>query len=401
MRERLTAAFVLVTLLVVFGGAFARSYAVTGAIRERESDLVTSQARSIGQVIAREIAAGDTVDEVGLRDFVVPGMQLVYERRDEPTIVLAGRDFDSATDADGVSATVFTGDGALTVTRASSKPLNTFWGSDLGSMLGLLSLLVIVAGTIGYLVARGLSRPFRQLAVAAGALGRGRFDLELPATRIPEARKIARALESSAAQLRDRLEREREFGLLASHVLRTPLTSLRLNLEELVGDPDLTEDTREMALRCLTTVGRIGEVAGELVEVSGRGVLVEGAAVPLHDLAKQVAQRWADTLEDSHRVLTAAVEGDIDLLFTPGPVEQVLDLVLLDVMRRQRGAVRLVFEGSPSFMTVDISCDDGTGRMAAPSEPDKEHTGAVLTALGARIEMPSDGSVLRVFLPRR
>ena len=401
MRERLTAAFVLVTLLVVLGGAFARSYAVSGAVRERESDLVTSQARSIGQVIARDLAAGETVDEAGLREFVVPGMRLVYERRDQPAIGLIGRDFDADKDVDGVSATVLTSDGALTITRASSKPLNTYWGSDLGSTLGLLALLVIVAGTIGYLVARGLSRPFRQLAVAAGALGRGRFDLELPATRIPEAREIARALESSAAQLRDRLEREREFGLLASHVLRTPLTALRLNLEELVGDSDLTEDTRETALRCLTTVGRIGEVAGELVEVSGRGVLVEGAAVPLHDLAQHVAQRWAHALEDNHRLLTAAVEGDIDLLFTPGPVEQVLDLVLLDVVRRQRGAVRLVFEGSPSFMTVDISCDEGTGRMTAPAEPDKEHTGAVLTALGARVEMPSGGSVLRVLLPRR
>lgn len=403
MRERLTAAFVVVTLMVVVGGAFARSYAVLGAVRERESesDLVTSQARSIGQVVARELAAGDTVDAESLSQFLVPGMQLVYERRGQEALVLVGPDFDAITDTGGVSATVFTGNGALTVTRAPGEPLNTLWGSSLGSTLGLLILLIIVAGITGYLVARGLSRPFRQLALAAAALGRGRFDLDLPTTRVPEARAIAQALESSAAQLRDRLEREREFGLMASHVLRTPLTSLRLNLEVLVGDPSLNAEARETALSCLTKVGKIGEVAGELVEISGRGVLVADAAIPLRDLATQVAQRWSETLDDKGRVLTAAVEGDIDLLFTPGPVEQVLDLVLLEVVARNRGAVRVVFEGSPSFLTVDISCDEGAGRMAAPAEPVEEHTGVVLAALGGRMEVLADGSVLRVLLPRR
>lgn len=401
MRERLTAAFVVVTLMVVVGGAFARSYAVLGAVRERESDLVTSQARSIGQVVARELAAGDTVDAESLSQFLVPGMQLVYERRGQEALVLVGPDFDAITDTGGVSATVFTGDGALTVTRAPGEPLNTLWGSSLGSTLGLLILLIIVAGITGYLVARGLSRPFRQLALAAAALGRGRFDLDLPTTRVPEARAIAQALESSAAQLRDRLEREREFGLMASHVLRTPLTSLRLNLEVLVGDPSLNAEARETALSCLTKVGKIGEVAGELVEISGRGVLVADAAIPLRDLATQVAQRWSETLDDKGRVLTAAVEGDIDLMFTPGPVEQVLDLVLLEVVARNRGAVRVVFEGSPSFLTVDISCDEGAGRMMAPAEPVEERTGVVLAALGGRMEVPADGSVLRVLLPRR
>lgn len=401
MRERLTAAFVVVTLMVVIGGAFARSYAVLGAVRERESDLVTSQARSIGQVVAQEVAAGDTIDEESLSRFLVPGMRLAYERRGQAALVLIGPDFDAGTDTGGVSATVFTGNGALTVTRAQGAPLKTLWGSNLGSTLGLLMLLVIVAGITGYLVARGLSRPFRQLALAAAALGRGRFELDLPTTRVPEARAIAQALESSAAQLRDRLEREREFGTMASHVLRTPLTSLRLNLEELVGNPSLNAEAREMALGCLTKVGRIGEVAGELVEISGRGVLVAGAATPLRDLATQVAQRWSETLDDKGRVLTAAVEGDLDLLFTPGPVEQVLDLVLQEVVQRNRGAVRLVFEGSPSFLTVDISCDEGAGRMAAPAEPVREHTGVVLAALGGRVEVSADGSVLRVLLPRR
>jgi signal transduction histidine kinase len=404
MRERLTAAFVAITLLMLLGAAFVRSYAVTGELRERESDFVNDQARSIGKVLALETAQGEAIDEELLSQFVVPRARVLYEpsgAADGRDIVLTGTDF--AMDEESVSATVFLADGVITVTRSSSQPIDTIYGGNVASTFGLLLLLAIIAGVTGYFVARGLSRPFRELATAAAALGRGRFDLDLPTTRIPEARAIAQALDSSAGQLRDRLEREREFGLLASHALRTPLTSLRLTLEELVGDPSIGDDTRQAALHCLQTVGSIGEIAGELVEVSGRGVLVAGAALPLRDVALQVAQRWSEKLEDDGCSLTAAVEGDIELLFTPGPVEQVLDLVLTELVGHHRGDVRLVFEGLANLLVITIRCTDAAGEACTAELPTTDRTSAVLAALGGRVERLEglEGQALRVLLPRR
>ena len=401
MRERLTAVFVAITLLVLLGAGFVRSYAVAGEMRERESDFVASQARTIGQGIARRSDVGAEIDAGFLEQYVVPGIRIDYERPGSDDLVLTGSGFVDSTGDPAVSGSVITADGAITVTRSRSEPVPTMLGGGLTSTLGLLALLAVIAGLVGYAVARSLSEPFRQLAVAAAALGRGRLDLDLPTTSMPEARAIARALDSSAAQLRDRLEREREFGLLASHVLRTPLTSLRLNLEDLVGDPTISDAARETALSCLVAVSRIGEVAGELVEVSGRGVLVAGAAIPLRDLATQVAQRWSEELDVDGRVLSAAVEGDIELLFTPGPVEQVLDLVLDEVLARHTGDVRLVFEGQATTLTVDITCQDASLRASAAAEPLPDRTAAVLTALGGRIEVAGSDSALRVMLPRR
>ncbi len=345
-----------------------------------------------------------------LEPFVAPGMRIVYQPVAGPGLVVTGVGFDAA---DSVSSTVYVGDGGVgmvTVSRERANDFDTLLEGDRRSLLGLAALLTLTAGVLGYLVARALSAPFRRLAAAAAALGRGRFDLDLPDTKVPEARAIALALESSATQLRDRLEREREFGLLTSHVLRTPLTSLRLRLEELVGDPSMSPQARESALGCLKAVGQINEVAGELVEISGRGVLLAGAALPLRDLATLVAQRWSDVLEDDGRELSAAVEGDIELPFTPGPVEQVLDLLLDDVVRQQReqkeqkgrkGGVRLVFEGSASRLRVDITSRDRSGRPGPPIPPVQERAAAVVTALGGRLEETDDGSTLRVHLPRR
>ena len=142
-------------------------------------------------------------------------------------------------------------------------------------------------------MSRWFSRPFTQLASAAAMLGRGRFDLDLPTTRIPEVQAVSAALGASASALRDRLAREQQFSVHASHVLRTPLTSLRLNLDELDA-ADLDPHARRAAQRCLVSVEQLDQVASDLVDITRRGALMAGAEIPLRELAAAVAQQWAD-----------------------------------------------------------------------------------------------------------
>ena len=198
--------------------------------------------------------------------------------------------------------------GTITLSQ-SDEVVRDIVGRDVGSLAALFLLIGVVAGIVGFVIASALSSPFQRLAVAAGNLGRGRFDLELPRTRIPEARAISTALRSSALQLEDRVHRERDFAEHASHVLRTPLTGLRLELEDLTLRDDVPDDVREAAARSLAAVDEVGNVAGELVELSRRGSLVAGSELPLVDLATQLAQRWADRLGVRGRTLTRRRRG--------------------------------------------------------------------------------------------
>ncbi|WP_148613754.1 histidine kinase dimerization/phospho-acceptor domain-containing protein [Nocardioides rubriscoriae] len=403
MRERLTIWFIAITLLLLLGAGLVRAYASDGEVRRAERADATAVATSLASVVSDELSAGGEVDRALLEPFALPRLELRYAVPGAPDVVATGADRpgDVAEEDEAVASVVVAGGGTLTVSARHDEALEGIWGSDLRGVLGLFGLLAVIAGSVGYLVARSLSRPFRQLAVAAAALGRGRFDLDLPRGGVPEARAIATALELSASQLRDRLERERQFSQHASHVLRTPLTSLRFTLEELVDEPDLSVPARECAQRGLKAVAQLNAAASELVELSGRGVLVAGAAVPLRDLATQVAQRWADVLDEDDRRLTAAVEGDVDLTFTPGPVEQVLDLLLDDVVQRESGSVRLVFEGAASRLRVDVLCSRLDGTLGAPRHASQDRVLLVLDALGGRLEQPADVDVLRLHLPRR
>ena len=115
-----------------------------------------------------------------------------------------------------------------------------------------------------------LSRPFRDLAESAAALGRGRFDIEAPRSRIPEVVSISDSLRASSLRLQKSLRRDRDFFHHASHVLRTPLTGMRLELEELTLRGDLDADVRRTTARCLSDVERLDCTIAELLELRPR-----------------------------------------------------------------------------------------------------------------------------------
>ena len=404
MRERLTIAFVVLTIVLLLGAGVVRTFVLRDLIHEQEAGHLRQEAELIGAIVADRESAGGAIDERFLTTLVSPDSRLEYDPDRGSSVVVHGADYAGADNPeDDLSAAVGISDARLTVSQ-SPDVIRDIVGRDTGSIAALFVLIAVVAGIAGFLIASALSSPFQRLAVAAAALGRGRFDLELPRTRIPEARAISNALRASAHQLEDRVHRERDFAEHASHVLRTPLTGLRLELEDLTLRDDVPADVQASAARSLAAVEEVGAVAAELVELTRRGSLVAGSELPLVDLATQLAQRWADRLGVRSRSLTAAAEGDLGLTYTPGPVEHVTDLLLADVVRRGAGPVRIVFHGEEGgHLRIHVECE-GRGREnhhgAEPLDRVAQVT-AVVEALGGRVSgaHPADG--IEVLLPRR
>jgi signal transduction histidine kinase len=403
MRERLTLAFVVLSILLLLGAGFVRSFILRDLIREQEGVHVQQQVVLIAKVVSARQQEGGAVDRGFLSGLVDDDGRLVYTPANAAPVVVTGENYESTDPDEDLAASAAVPDGAVTVGQSPAL-LRDVAGRDISSVLVTFLLIGVLAGLIGFLISRRLSEPFRQLAVAAAALGRGRFDLDLPRTRIPEARAIAQALATSAGQLEDRLRRERDFAQHASHVLRTPLTGLRLELEDLTLRDDVAPDVQESARHGLASVDEVNAVVGELVDISRRGSLVAGAELSLVDLATQLAQRWSDRLAERDRSLTASAEGDLALSYTPGPVEHVLDLVLAEVVDRSSGAVRIVFHGEDSGHLRVVVTATGPARAADVSgRPGTrlEQARSVVAALGGRIIGDDPAQGVEVLLPRR
>jgi signal transduction histidine kinase len=403
MRERLTAAFIFLAVIVLLGAGTVRAFTLRDLLREQEAGHINHDVVLIGQLVTERTQAGQPITEEYLQSVVSPDTRLTYvDPRGKKTAV-KGKGYQGS-ETDDLKAT-YEGDIGRLVVSQRAKVVGDIFLRDVAALVTLFLLIALLAGAAGWLIARGLSRPFQKLAVAAGALGRGRFDLELPNTHIPEARAISESLQTSALQLRARMARERAFAEHASHELRTPLTALRLELEDLTLRDDVPEDAKAAAARCMISVDEVNTSAGELVALARRGSLVEGAEVTLHELATQVAQRWADRHAEQRRTLSASAEGDLEMAFTPGPVEHILDLVLSDIVLSGKGPVKITFFAQDDYLKVRmpagvIHAGKGRRRGVEPGAGLAEAR-EVAESQGGRVSGDGTAEDLEILLPRR
>lgn len=115
-------------------------------------------------------------------------------------------------------------------------------GQRIWNVLGWFLAIVLLSTGAAWIFVRQLSAPLKRLVFAARQLGQGR-SVRLPESDTPsEIAEVYRAFNQMAEDV-EQGARERELMLAGvSHDLRTPLTRLRLSLELMHSDAELTED---------------------------------------------------------------------------------------------------------------------------------------------------------------
>ncbi len=115
-------------------------------------------------------------------------------------------------------------------------------GQRIWSVLGWFLGIGLLSTAAAWIFVRQLSAPLKRLVFAARQVGQGR-SVRLPVSDTPsEMAEVYRAFNQMAEDV-EQAARERELMLAGvSHDLRTPLTRLRLSMEFLDSDSELTED---------------------------------------------------------------------------------------------------------------------------------------------------------------
>jgi signal transduction histidine kinase len=193
-----------------------------------------------------------------------------------------------------------------------------------------------------------VTAPLATAASVASRIERGDLEARVSDVGPPEVRELARNMNSMTARINDMLRAEREFAANASHQLRTPLTALRLSLEEAIeGD-----DPREEAAHALQQADRLGQVMESLLRL---GQVRERAADAV-DLA-EVARGYGDLAGSGPPVrVTGAgmARGD------PERVRQVVANLIDNAMRFAHSRIVVSIEPANGRMTLRVD-DDGPG----------------------------------------
>ncbi len=165
-------------------------------------------------------------------------------------------------------------------------------GQRIWSVLGWFLGIGLLSTAAAWIFVRQLNAPLRRLVFAARQLGQG-HSVRLPVSDTPsEMTAVYRAFNQMAEDV-EQAAREREMMLAGvSHDLRTPLTRLRLSLELLHSDTELTEemvrDIEDMDAILDQFLAFIRDGRDEPLETLVLGELIGEVVMPYNQAQEQV-----------------------------------------------------------------------------------------------------------------
>ena len=195
------------------------------------------------------------------------------------------------------------------------------WGQ-----LALLCLLVLcVVMAVGWALARGVTRPVRRLEDAANRVARGELATRVPEQRgPPEIQHLELAFNRMASEIARLVEAQQQFVADASHQLRTPLTALRLRLENLDTRVDAGDrPTVEALIADVTRLSRL--VDGLLVLARDEAAALPRTTIDIAAVARERGEAWSDVAADRGVRLIVDAPGEAWASVAAGAVEQIVD----------------------------------------------------------------------------
>ena len=306
MRRRLIAVFVAVSTLVAVAFVLPLGFLVRRTAEDRAIDAARADAAAIVPALVSEGSRAQIESAVGATGAGREGRITVLTSQGW-TI---GEDIESSRveqaltdgtshigDVDGgveVVAAVATGVGELSAIRVFVADETLYqgqyqaWAALAAVGIALIGISVLVADRL----ARTIVRPTQDLAEAARRLGDGDLSVTVDPDGPPELLALGDSFNQLGLRIGEMLERERELVAELSHRLRTPLTKLKLRIDQ-VEDPalgaELASDIDDLTM----------EVNRLIAEA--RGVFAESEICDAISVVTARAQYWSALAEDQKR----------------------------------------------------------------------------------------------------
>jgi signal transduction histidine kinase len=360
MRERLVLAFVGLAVAVIGLYGVPRAYFLADLVRDQARTSLTGSAGVLEELVTERTRSGGKVDAALLRSGLVAADRVELDRPAGSPIVVG----DTATDAEGVTVIRHLADGSTLRLSVSGESIGASIREALLPLVLLGLALAIGAAVLGALIARRLSRPFQDLARFSRELGHGRFDIDVPSYPVPEADAIGASLRGAASQLDGLVRREREFAANASHQLRTPITALRLNLEDLTLWPETDPAVTTELERGLGELDRLSGAIDELLDLA-RGRRIEAQqVVDLVAVVRAGEARWSRRLAAESRELVVGQVGRRSRTRVPlGPLDQILDVLIDNARTHGRGTITVEVRDADTHLEIVVG-DQGTAQLS-------------------------------------
>jgi signal transduction histidine kinase len=224
-------------------------------------------------------------------------------------------------------------------------------------LLAIAAIVLALATVAGLRLSKFVTRPLRNLERAAVAVGDGDLATRAPAgDGPPEVRSLAAVFNETVARLEQLVRSQNDFVADASHQLRTPLTALRLRLENI--EADLTEAGRRDLEGALDEVERLARLVDGLLVLARVDMPTETAIVDLPEVVVERVAAWGARAGDLDVRLVAETADGGAVRASGEGLRQVLDNLIENALEASSPGSAVTVRATGSELRVR---DEGAG----------------------------------------
>ncbi len=261
--------------------------------------------------------------------------------------------------------------GAVRITFPKSV-LDQSVRDQLQGLLLAASVSIAMAIVVALVFARTVSKPLDKLRVTTDVLASG----DLTATALEEGpgetRQLARSFNAMAKRLGGLIDRQRAFAGDASHQLRTPLTALRLRLEQ-AGEliTSAPEQAQIHIDEALNETDRLTQLTEQLLRLArAEGAVLEKEIIDVSEIVRDRAQEW-QYLADEHDVKIIVQAPDILMMYTNQlAVREIIDNYMDNALEVAPPKSQITLTVLALVDSVEIVVSD-SGRGMSPQQRER------------------------------
>jgi signal transduction histidine kinase len=387
LRARLTLAASAGLAVALAGAGLLLVYAVQLSLRhEVEQTARTGASEVAGMVNAKDLPspvpfaagtvsiqvlgpAGNVIGASPQTDRYAPLLPLAQARElasSGQTVLLAGGPYDLPSPQVLVVATSTNGGEIVIAAVSYSQVSNSVTAASRAFVIGAPLFFLLLVTSI-WLITGAALRPIEELRRGAQEITGTAIARSLP---VPEARdevhSLAVTLNDMLGALAAAQERQRALVSDAAHELRSPIASIRTQLEVAVDHPEAV-DWQQTAAGVLADTLRLARLAEDLLALARlderAGRPPRGRRTDLAELAREVCGRYADA-----RVrVRPRPYGECMVFGDAGGLDRMIVNLIDNAVRYARSEVRVVAVADGPWAVLTVT-DDGPGIPAGDAE---------------------------------
>ena len=187
-------------------------------------------------------------------------------------------------------------------------------------MITVFLIVAAAAVAMAQLFARIVTKPVSALTYTIKKMGQGDLSVRVPVRGSGELRELAVSYNTMAQQLESLDKSRNQFVSNASHELKTPLTTMKILLENMLYQPDMPQELREEFMQDINhEIDRLSSVVTDLLtltQMDNQRMELHRTSVSLTELCEETLRKLQPIAEQrSHTIVSSIAEnvvGEVD-----------------------------------------------------------------------------------------